>query len=90
MIKKQICPAGITDDEFALIIAEGATILAQSYVLLRPANSQCFGLVIAVIQPTAAAHTYKLQLGRSVGTGTATANAAATIPAFILVEDIGT
>lgn len=43
----------------------------------------------AVLTPTAGSHTYKLTLQRFSGTGNVTLNAAATNPAFILVEDIG-
>jgi hypothetical protein len=39
--------------------------------------------------PTAGAHTYKLVVTRTSGTGTFSSNADATRSAFILVEDIG-
>jgi hypothetical protein len=46
-------------------------------------------LVVAVIQPSAGSHTYKLQAARAIGTGNVTLNASAVSPAFILAEDIG-
>lgn len=46
--------------------------------------------VIAVAAPSAGSHVYNLKAGRGVGSaGTVTMVATATVPAFILVEDIG-
>jgi hypothetical protein len=80
--------SSVTGDTAALFIMEGATQLAQ-------ANTDCpvgggFAQAVAILTPTAVAHTYKLAASRSNGTGNVTMNAAVTYPAFILVEDIGT
>lgn len=80
----------IADDVVVCNIQEGATILSSFASPQRPAS---WGLVMTgsvVIQPSAAAHTYKLTMARDTGTGTVTMQASATRPAFILVEDIGT
>lgn len=42
-----------------------------------------------VISPSVGAHTYKLSLLRDTGSGTLTLTAGATLPCFILIEDIG-
>lgn len=65
-------------------IAEGATLLNRT-TLVCP-NTYAGGSVEHVLSPSAGAHTYKLQAGTD---GTITAEAAATSPLFILVEDIG-
>jgi hypothetical protein len=44
----------------------------------------------AILTGLSGSVTYKLRAARSGGTGTLTMDAAATYPAFILVEDIGT
>lgn len=42
-----------------------------------------------IISPPAGSYTVKVRADRNVGTGSATFDASATAPAFILVEDIG-
>ncbi len=71
-------------DSIIMELMEGATQLAQQNVL------QGSGIYVsAIILPTAAAHTYKVQISRS-GAGNGTLQAAVTYPAYILLEDIGT
>lgn len=45
--------------------------------------------VVAVLTPSAGAHTYKLRVARLVGSGTVTVAADTDRATFILVEDIG-
>lgn len=80
----------VTDDTVGLFIMEGATQLQRRDVPLRLSNLP--GAVHAeaiVVAPSAGAHTYKLQVGRTNGTGTISTVHSATIPGLILVEDIG-
>lgn len=44
---------------------------------------------VLVVAPSVGSHTYKLTMVRDSGTGTITNTASATLPSFILVEDIG-
>jgi hypothetical protein len=71
----------------AVTIMEGATQLngaqlngaASASMMLQP---------VAIVTPTAGAHTYKVQMNTTGASGVSS-NAGATQPAFILVEDIG-
>lgn len=77
------------DNRIAFRIQEGATVLNENILRLSVANeAEEGGDVTAVIAPSAGSHTYKLTAG-VIDSGTATMNAGATYPAFILVEDIG-
>lgn len=77
----------VHDDNVRLDILEGAAF--QNLGQLQITTSQNILRCAAVITPSAGAHTYKLQLSRTTGTGTITMAAGASNPAFILVEDIG-
>jgi hypothetical protein len=82
--------SSVADDVAQVTIQEGATVLQTRNNLCRPVNvGQGFPNLEAVIVPTAASHTYKVTAARSAGTGNLTMFAAATFPAFILVEDLG-
>lgn len=71
----------------SLRAAEGATQLNLSSLALAATESGTHtGAVI--LTPTSGAHTYKLTL--ATGAGTINTIASATIPCWILVEDIGT
>lgn len=67
--------------------ASGTLIVARN----RPVgNSRQAGLMVQWIgTPDAGSWSPKLSLHREVGTGTLTMHASSTVPAFILVEDIG-
>jgi hypothetical protein len=72
----------------SVLIREGSTTLQISQQTTPGAN---YGLAYnpsVVITPSAGSHTYKVSV--DVSAGTATFNAGATAPAYILVEDIGT
>lgn len=79
----------VADDVAQVLIMEGATQLNVGPMLCRPAATALKVIAHALVVPTAAAHTYKLQGQRVSGTGTVTMTASATAPAFILVEDLG-
>lgn len=81
--------SSVADDVAALLIMEGATQLQSGPVLCRPINTSLKVVCHAIVVPTAAAHTYKLQGTRVAGTGNITMAASATAPAIILVEDLG-
>jgi hypothetical protein len=79
----------VADDNFQLLVMEGATQLAAGNSTLRPANQNVSLDAYAIIVPSAASHTYKLQLTRVAGTGTVTVVAGSTAPSWLLVEDLG-
>jgi hypothetical protein len=70
-----------------LDIKEGATILNSFQGRLETSGIgfQCS----VVLLPSAAAHTYKLTVTRTVGAGTVQLSASATAPAYLLIEDLG-
>lgn len=71
-------------------VLEGAVTLGRVGGSPRMANTdvQVFDSSV-ILSPSAGAHTYKLSALRYVGAGNLNLQAAATNPAFILVEDIG-
>jgi hypothetical protein len=70
-------------------IQEGATILNEAIWVGGPTiDSMITVPVMAILQPTAGVHTYKLTLATSAGTVDLTASTVQ--PAFIMAEDIGT
>lgn len=80
----------VADGETNLYIREGSTTL--EIMAIRQNNvgvNETLAGSIVIDSPSAGSHTYKLSLERGGGTGTVQATAAATFPAFILVEDIG-
>lgn len=79
----------VNDDRAVFAIQEGATGLNQTVLATDPAagNSGNGAPVIAIVSPSAGSHTYKLTAA-SADVGSLTMVAAATYPAFILVEDI--
>lgn len=87
------CQASSTGaaDQFAMKILQDGTqitdISGGNAGATANQGSTMFGAV--VLTPTASSHTYKLSLRRVTGAGTVTMGAAATAPAYILVEDIG-
>jgi hypothetical protein len=80
-----------TGDRVDFRIKEGTTELKPDTRELGTANDAGRSGLHAevVLSPSAGSHTYKLTLARGDGTGTVSMVAAATAPAFILVEDIG-
>jgi len=82
-------PSGTTGEVCRLYIMEGATQLQERDVAFGatsvPAGLEAF----VVLTPTTGAHTYKLQMARVSGTNGITNNAGATLPSFVLCEDIG-
>jgi hypothetical protein len=85
--------SSVAADNALCQIVEGATVLNSRSTAIPAITTPAGGYschVEAVLTPTAAAHTYKLQAQRNGGSGNITMVAAATQPAFILVEDIGT
>lgn len=81
MVRLQAAGGG----DSTVTIKEGATLLTNSSQTLVAGKVETV-MFSAVITPTAGAHTYNSTLGSTSSTDS---NASATIPAFILVEDIG-
>lgn len=78
----------VNGDGVILTIMEGATQLSQCVAYGTTAAAGFTAEALAVVVPTAASHTYKLQAAQAIG-GTVTLTASATTPAFIMVEDKG-
>lgn len=74
-----------------LRIYEDATVLQTNR---KPVTAAAYGLVISVLDdvivtPTGGSHTYKLTGAAAATVGSISMGAAAGVPAFILVEDLG-
>jgi hypothetical protein len=82
--------SSVANDQCQLQINEGATTLIGTQFTVVVANNVQWLTPIAIITPTAGTHTYKLTGFRLSGTGNLTMYAGTALPAFILVEDIGT
>lgn len=81
--------SSVASDAANFRIKEGATILQDiEQTLPTTATRRLQFDAVAIIQPTAGVHTYKLSALRAAGTGNLTMKAAATAPAFIIVEAI--
>jgi hypothetical protein len=80
--------SSVAGDEVDLMILEGSTRLQERVTTIDTATRLESMYSVIVVSPTAGTHTYKVAARRSVGTGTITMSAAATYPAFILIEDI--
>jgi len=78
--------SSVAGDTFTLSIKEGTTVLNALQGAFVKASTQQITVGSVILTPTAGAHTYKLSLTRTTGTGTASTYAAATYPAFILVK----
>lgn len=80
----------VIDGLTRLRIKEGATDLQNKDANTTTAgNGSAEVTALYVTTPSAGAHTYKLSLAVVTGTGTTRVVAGATLPSFILVEDIG-
>lgn len=78
----------VADGVSVLRIKEGGTQLHQAdYFVRNAAEAQTVERSV-VITPSAGTHTYKLTLALGTGTGSTGLVAAATFPAYILVEDV--
>ncbi|HZQ49720.1 MAG TPA: hypothetical protein VFB69_05380 [Candidatus Dormibacteraeota bacterium] len=71
----------------AQLVEDGTTVL-QVVQLVASTSGQNVN-PIAIRQPSAGVHTYKVQIQRAGGTGNVTSIAGGTDPAFIMVEDVG-
>lgn len=81
--------SSVTTDGIDLRIREGSTDLDICDGVGNATDSQVDLKAMAIVTPSAGAHTYKLSLERRAGTGTVTTSAAAATPCFLLIEDIG-
>jgi hypothetical protein len=79
----------VANDIPRLTILEDGVQVAEYQITLVTANTP-FGFNPQVIKtPSAASHTYKLQIVRAAGSGSLTLPLSGTNIAFILIEDIG-
>jgi hypothetical protein len=77
---------GTTGDVWVLSILDGATALQRQTGKLVGTASESVEVAV-IVSPSAGSHTYTVTLQLASGTGV-TFGAAATYPAFLLVEDI--
>jgi len=77
----------VADGTNTLFIKEGGTQITQVDESTYGTDAGTMD-ISAIISPSAGSHTYKLQMQRTTGTGTASMLASSTYPAYILVEDI--
>jgi len=75
-------------DALGLEIKEDAAYLRRARARAHADNNVTVSTSV-ILTPSSGAHTYKLVALRVSGTGTVTVTAAASYPAFILVEDLG-
>lgn len=80
--------SSVASDEAEVYIYEGGTKLATAAGALGAVGGGSSVDPVAIVSPSAGAHTYKLRAARSVGTGTVQMNAGVGYSSFILVEDI--
>lgn len=86
---KQHLSSTVAGDRVTLRIAEGGTELNAVFMTLGIANSGEDLFISHVLTPAAGTHTYKLQGGRSAGTGTVTTYTNPPVDSnYLLVEDI--
>lgn len=76
-------------DRVTLRIKESTTVLQACRVVVVAVDTGESINCEVVLTPSGGSHTYKLSLERDTGTGNAQLNASSTMPAYILVEDIG-
>jgi hypothetical protein len=82
--------SSVANDGVLLAIREGSTTLETTYGPVgTPANHGITLTAMVYVQPSAAAHTYKLSAARDYGTGNITKKASATTPALIVAIDLG-
>lgn len=81
-----IVSSTVATDTISLFIYDGAAQVQQANITASGGSQTMVAQV--VLAPTSGVHTYKLRMSRSGGTGNVTMTASATIPAFILVEDV--
>jgi hypothetical protein len=80
----------VAGDSVDLFIRESGTTLQTATFALNVIGGNFAASVSMVLTPAAGSHTYNLSAQRIAGTGNITMSAAATAPAHIVVEDIGT
>lgn len=85
-----IIAGSVANDRFVVFLLEGATTLKtyQSAQLVTAGSGYSFEFSVR-LTPTLPTHTYKLAIQRLAGTGNIDISAAASTPAFLLLEDIG-
>jgi hypothetical protein len=79
----------VLSDRMAMAIYEGAGQLQIANVYASTSTDGYIAERSVILTPSSGAHTYKLTARRVTGTGSVTSQAAATFPAWILVQDIG-
>jgi len=76
-------------EEADLRIREGDNVLQSKRLIAAKANRAEGGAVQALILPSAGPHTYKLSFEQIIGSTDWSLIASPTLPAYILVEDLG-
>ncbi len=86
---KVIAESTVATDIIELDVREGSTALDIAYATLSQANHGVELICNVPIKPSPGVHTYKLSLGRTLGTGTLTMDTAGSFGSTILAEDVG-
>lgn len=96
LVNIEVDTSGTGNEDVALLsIKEGVTYLAGARFAVGAESNDvvdyqsCLTPSVLVVAPSAGSHTYKLSLALASGTATLRTNASATLPAFIMVEDLG-
>jgi len=76
-----------SDQVFTWMFEDGAQI--QTGAVTNPGTTGTCSTTVAYRSPAAGTHTYKMQVSRANGTGTASVYAGTAFPAFLVVEDVG-
>lgn len=75
--------------EWAIEVQEGATVVGRAGFHTSQSGASTAVSDGSVVVTASGDHTYKATVVRSTGSGTIDAQASATTPAFLLVEDVG-
>lgn len=86
---KQHISTNVVGDRVTLKVTEGSTVLNAVFMTLGMAGNGEDLFLSHVLTPSAGAHTYKLQAGRSAGTGVITTYTQPGVTSnYLLVEDV--
>lgn len=82
--------SSVANDIVAIYITDGSNTQLQEGKVITTTNAHATKLTAAYVEtPSAGSITRKIRLERAQGTGTCSLRAAATAPAYIIIEDIG-
>jgi hypothetical protein len=90
ILGKCLAQSTVATDQVQLVIADGSSTQINADADNASVANQSFGLgAMALVTGASGSTTYKLRMLRGAGSGTVTMKASATVPAFIVVQDLG-